>query len=281
MNPDEQKIIELYKRTRRPQPPQKLDDKILSAARARLSHKPNNTKRIIWSLSSVAVLVLSVNIALKLVINPSSNEAPLAPLIIEQEGLNDTLDASTERFEASAPLTTKQIELKIAPKALKKQTLKSKTKKELIRKKIKASKERSTMPRMMPKMMQEPMAQDLSSSSMMADEPMLHPLPYFPFNVTLLVAQHSALNIKKITPNEIQITQGSALILSLKKVNLRLKITAYPNSESLGITINWGLKPSQLNGCINKNSTFQCPLNPTQTGYFENNQLIKVIWLQH
>jgi len=272
MNPDEQKIIELYKQTRRQQPTQQLDDKILLAAKTRLAQKPKNTQRVIWALSSVAVIVLSVNVALKLVITPEQNQVPLAPLINTQEDSYEAFDSALAKPQASTPLAKKSMPYKEASKALKKRKLKA----ELTRQKKQTLKQRA----MMPRMMQAPMPQELTASDIMADENISHQLPYFPFNVKQLAEKYSLVSIQKTSPNNIQIIKANALILSLSRLNQQIIISAYPNSESLGIRIDWTLKPSQLNKCIMIESKKQCSLNSTQTAHFKNAQLIKVTWVQ-
>lgn len=247
MNNNDDKIIALYQKTRRQQPSAQLDDKILTAANTQLKHRAKKPKRIIWALSSVAVLVLSVNVGLKLLLEAPVSMAP-PPVAsssprLQQERMSIKMDKA------------------ISEKRIQKEVLKQKSR----------SMKQQSMPSPTTIAQQKPMPNALEIEFTFTTPPTI------PFNVTEILKLNNTITALQKSSYEIQVYVKKDLILSLKRLSTkRIEITAYPQANELGLNINWALKPNQLNGCIKD----QCALNTVQTAYFRNNTVIKVRWIQ-
>ncbi|MBP7711192.1 MAG: hypothetical protein KA217_01820 [Gammaproteobacteria bacterium] len=113
-DPGDERILELYRRAPRPEPPERLDTAIRAAARAAV-RRPHR-QWLLSALATAAVLVLAVN------------------LVLERPALQDT-DAgrARPRDEMAAPETPKALESPEAqalPSAVKAAPLRSETKRE-------------------------------------------------------------------------------------------------------------------------------------------------------
>ena len=113
-DPGDERILDLYRRAPRPEPPQRLDTAIRAAARAEL-RRPRR-QWLLPALATAAVLVLAVN------------------LVLERPALQDT-DAgrARPRVEMTAPETPTALELPQAqalPSAVKAAPLPSETRRE-------------------------------------------------------------------------------------------------------------------------------------------------------
>lgn len=260
MNNDDQKIIDLYQQTRLKQPSASLDDKILLAAKNKVVQSKNKPKKLIWALSSAAVIVLSVNVALKIVVEPTSFEPSPSPIIKEEvmDSMQAAPDTSMSQFDKTLSLEEKK-------------AVKNLSKKKMAPKNSAAQSglsQESALLRSVPQAARKMEVQTLS------DKPE-KPLPYFPFNLKRLKALYPSLNIKQ-QGNNIHLFHLNQLILSLKRLNNGLiEINAYPQENELNLTIDWNAKPN----CDVLKSN-HCELNSQQTGVFEKNRLIKVVWTQ-
>ena len=268
-NKDEQKIIDLYQKTRQQQPSTQLDNKILAIAKDKLAINKNKPRKLIWALSSVAVIVLSVNVALKLVLEPTTAPAPYAPTFEQQELMferdKESNDASEMRQLESKKADAKEQKRKTIQRAEKKKMLRSNAEK---------------LEKRIPRVMHSPLPQasqkvesQLSSDTGMA----ITPLPIFPFNAKALSDLYPTLIIKQKHEQSIQIYNSNALILSLNDLNNgSLNVAAYPQDNELNLHINWALKPN----CNFIKLNNQCAINSQQTGWYDNSRLIKVTWSQ-
>ncbi len=270
MNKHDDALISLYKKTRSLEPSAALDAKVLASARSRLNAPQNKSKRVIWALSSVAVIVLSVNVALKLLVEPDMALAP-AP---QPELFQDDIMAPVNE-ELTMPSSVITGMTKSKPKA----NVKLERQRTLIKKRSTEKKQKKRAQN--PQFMQAPMADtQMFESSMVAPEP-LFDLPKLPFSREGLLAINNQLKVVQSDENTIRAFFQDRLVLMLKQDNSSsIHITAYPQSSTLGIFINWGLLPSQLYGCIDDGAFTQCAINPIVIGYFKGSLLSKVTWVQ-
>ncbi len=276
MNIDDDKLIALYKKTRSLQPPAELDAKILRAAKYPLHNSIQKPKRIIWALSSVAVLVLSVNVALKLLIEDPVGIAATPQVALPRQNMSN--DAPALNLEGAATEITQNFENNNTQQQL---PLQNSVDKQALqqqrqfvkRKPVEVQKSRSMMRETMPS------SKAMSEHMLMSDAAEIsHQIPpTIPFDVIEISKINKSIIAMQKNNDVIYVYAEKALILTLKRLaNKSLELTAYPHANKLGLNIDWTLKPSQLNRCKDN----QCPINSIQTGYFENNQLIKVRWLQ-
>jgi hypothetical protein len=123
-DPGDERILDLYRRAPRPEPPQRLDTAIRAAARAEL-RRPRR-QWLLPALATAAVLVLAVNLLLELpgVQDKGAGRArtryePAAP---EAQALPSAVKASPPRSEtgrqreATRPLSVPEV-FEVAPRA--------------------------------------------------------------------------------------------------------------------------------------------------------------------
>lgn len=264
------KIIALFQQTKSYSPSKALDQKILLAAKHKIAKPKPNHKRLIWGLSSVAVVVLSVNIALKLVIEPTQS-----PLTIQQPSLeipsssiqNDVV--ADEKFN-SRPFTQADA-LKESEPVSSKQSIK----KSLAKKEQRLYSETQLLD-------SESVANPSFSQAMKTPKTKSLDIPLFSFDLEKLKQSFGQLTIKQISPDIIHINNNERLILTLhREKNADVFITAFPQKNELNLNIDWSLSPTQLQQCVTQENTIKCRLNSKQTAHFKNSSLVKVTWVNN
>lgn len=277
---DDEALLALYRRSRNEQPSEILDQRIRQAA-LRVSNR--RQRNWIWSLSKVAVVVLSFSVVLQLWMDSQ----PTEELVIQQEQTTKqlpgiVLPSRSVEIPQQEELNESQLsdENIIQRRSLQESTVTSGT----------VDDDRpsaSTIDRFA--VTPEPAATILSDDSLPSESPALLPdyeptvtviIPDLPANLAELSSLAPAITGRETTPGNIDLFIDDARILSIVPEGQTLRFRAWRVSESLGIQVDWSLEPDQLSDCVNSGEYLGCPINPQVTGFFQGQRLEYIEWLQ-
>ena len=282
----QQKLIELYRRTRQEQPRAELDARIRDAAKRAL--KPQ-IDRWVWRLSTAAVLVLSFSVVLNLAPWESEmgGDASLAP----SEELESRSAPELRRQQAEkAESAREKRRAEASPRAIEKLMLPE----EPVRKPLQSRQLSNGSSLMAPASPPAPesrpaptilfeRAVDFGPGPLsLGDEiqSRQNPLPKLPWQREQLQALAEGLVVETAASGRLSVYHEEKLILTVTVDGNMAEFKAWKGAEILGVEVDWAMPRPLGEACHEAAVYTQCDLDFGATGYFEEQRLDHITWRQ-
>lgn len=275
MNEQQQeKLRQLYRRSRQEQPSADLDRHIRSAAQRALNRGRN---RWIWGLSTAAVLLLSFNVVIDLFMgeqhemNYNDLDLPSSMPRMEVEKKSKAVESSVEeaqqqRAVPAAPAAEPVIDFyRVLPDRemeFDMESLSGDAATPSARKMERLSRKRSIMGVEKPALVET------------ADVKIL------PHRLADLLKLADGLSGEELTSGKVMLYSRNKLILTVEPAATGFSYRAWQGVEILGVREDWTIRPSSLDACNDQDVYTSCVLRPGLTGYFEAERLDHISWNQ-
>ncbi len=295
-DPQDEKLIKLYQHSRQEEPSVSIDQSIHQAAEKALYRK---RKHWLWGLSTAAILVISFNVVLELMLDTpeeleevilsqhdQSTRSPAEmPSAINETRFSSSVaqDAADEAAVGRSAGISVDKELETAESALSADPQKIKAEgprndyDEVLKERQFAvpeqSKEALTRAESFhPKAMAEKKKRAL---------PVVPVIPELPSTMNSLLAMNHQITGEQAVSGLMTFYYRDKLILTIKPTSELVQYKAWPGSEVLGIKMDWSIKPVQTRGCI-KGPVYQsCNLTDQVKGLYEDDRLDHILWNRH
>jgi len=305
-DPQDDKLLNLYRQSRLEQPSAEMDTKIVQAAKRALYRKRN---RWLWALSTAAVIVISFNVVFELSFMdeqiteldtlleikkptlPSTGALPEEPLMIErldeQEDLQleDQLEVLNEAADHVAqPVMNRLLQTDGAGQQVEtdRDSFKSiaKPKLQAVEKErktgLKNDQKKLDIKKLeMKKRENAKRLESAAPSSAMAPRPII---PELPSTLDQLLALNAYLIGQQSNSGLITLYSQDKLILTVKSEQGLIHYKAWPGSEIIGIRLDWKMSPAELKNCRHDTAFTICDLTNGGKALFEENRLDHISW---
>lgn len=291
-DPQDDKLIKIYQHSRHEQPSVAMDKKIRHAAEQALYRK---RKRWLWGLSTAAVIVISFNVVLQLMLEETAEDevvmrdelskpgSPMAtaPRSVEMDDnatlqridSDDTTSVFSEESEITTPAAGLQVDKMISPAREREQAESARIDfSEVL-------KERSfDVPDKEARNKTEMTQLQASKEKKRIKASTLPIIPDLPSTLDGLLSINKQLVGEQSVSGLITLYHRDKLVLTVKPGAELIQFKAWPGSSILGIKMDWSVKPVQSAGCI-KGPVYQvCDLNKQVKAMFEEDRLDHVLW---
>lgn len=275
MNEQQQnRLRELYRRSRQEQPSAALDQRILNSAR-RVRNRGRN--RWVWGLSTAAVALLSFNVVLQIYFDASG---PMEAEMLDLPSYKPR--ASAESTSPSSPprppsqMMEQRMPLPAAP----------------VEEAVIESYELRPQPMMAPELLLQDRAADIkrekeralfkrsvAGAQRMQKSKSRH-LPRLPSRLDELLARATGLSGEETASGKVIVYAGNKLILTVEDNEKGSRFKAWQGVQVLGITQDWNFTPSDLDACRKQTVFTSCNLPSGVVGFYSDGRLDHISWIQ-
>jgi hypothetical protein len=288
-DPQEQRLNELYRNSRREQPSAKLDRRIRKAAKAAVNRRRN---RWLWTLSTAAILVLSFT----LVIEMSTFEEHS----VDIEFMDKPPAATVDGLEKEAQQRKRLNELATAER-----------KSQLLKKSAESMASDRMEEQLVPELNWEPPSEADEAgydkaigsvspapahapSTLVQSKPITLPqasdkrkspeakqivsIPDLPDTLEGLQDLNSSLTGETTSSGRVTLFSGEKLILTMHQQANGIEYMAWSGSEVLGINLDWNMTPAQALSCVEGVVYRHCQLTDDVSAFFDQQRLDHISW---
>ena len=298
-DPQDEKLIRLYQHSRQERPSETINQSIHKAAERALYRK---RKRWLWGLSTAAIIVISFNVVLELMLDDINEEetvlskkqqvlsvppastpnpvidAPKDRAKSEKEGLSSwsslVLDGNKEQQTADYAgneATLEALDTSQQGDLTADADLELKQQQRRVLKESAVTNGQLEVERMSLQKMEEWAAKDQGLK-----DPVL--IPELPVSLEELLLINSSIYGEQSDEGMITLYANGKIILSVSPGPIQTEFKAWPGSSVLGLKINWSMKPQGAQSCVEAPVYRICPINPQVKGFFKEDRLDYIQW---
>lgn len=272
MNEQEQeKLRQLYHRSRQEEPSADMDRRIRNAARRALNGGSNWW---IWGLSTAAVLLLSFNVVLELFMGEQHEtgiyEQDL-PSSLPRMDVDKRLESNVEKIEQkqvvpAAPAEKPVIEFyQVLPHRKLESELES------------LSEDAATPGEKKSEIILRKRSSSSVEKPASAEFDALRRLPH---QLADLLRLADGLSGEELASGKVLLYSDNKLILMVEPGIAGFQFKAWRGAEIIGVKEDWSISPSSLDDCHDQGAYTSCLLRPGIVGFFEADRMDHVNWIQ-
>ncbi len=270
MNEQQQdKLRELYRRSRNEQPSIEMDQSIRIAALRALNR---GRRKWLWGLSSAAVVLLCFSIVMQLVVDQP------AQFELESEDMSISEYPASPSLKPRSANESQLIDQKIAgagPVAESMPSLAADSSLEEIR--SLAKREAALLLENKTEDEQHALSEDASFDILRSRQAIA--IPKLPTDLAGLKAMRAGLSGEE-RAGKISLYAHDKLILVASPETGGFAFRAWPGAQVLGVKVDWDVLPAQWMDCEQENVYLRCVLEQGVDGYFEGQRLDHISWQQ-
>lgn len=269
----EEAILVLYRQSRTEQPSDLVDKRIRKAA-SRAHYR--NKKRWLWSLSTAAVLVLSLTVVLKLFDGEHDSQEILWEDEPKQQVLKKKKITAPQRILAKPNARINNYPEILAPEEEDIAEISSVVAESQPQKRVK-----SPVRRFRKEEKTESMLMDYAESPvpvLLDNIDVTAEIPQLPVKLKQLIQLDESLSGEELDNGFIRLYSKNKLILTVSPNKDGFSFKALQGSEILGISVDWSLKAIMLKQCTELNMSTVCSLTDRVKAIFINKRLDHISW---